>query len=96
MDSSKKIFYSNHAVKQMFQRKITTHEVEYVLKNGETIQAYPKDKPYPSKLLLAFYEQRPLHVVCSYNKEEKITIIITVYEPTNEIWENNFKTRKKQ
>ena len=33
-----KIFYSNHAVKQMFQRKITTHEVEYVLENGEIIQ----------------------------------------------------------
>lgn len=96
MDSSKKIFYSNHAVKQMFQRKITTREVEYVLENGETIQAYPEDKPYPSELLLAFYEKRPLHVVCSYNKEEKITIIITVYEPTNEIWENDFKIRRKQ
>lgn len=78
----------------MFQRKITTLEVEYVLEHGETIHEYPKDKPYPSKLLLAFYEKRPLHVVCSYNKEEKITIIITVYEPANEIWGDDFKTRK--
>ena len=91
-----KIFYSNHAVKQMFQRKITTHEVEYALENGEIIQKYPEDKPYPSELLLAFHKQRPLHVVCSYNKEEKITIIITVYEPTTELWEDNFKTRKNQ
>ena len=53
----------------MFQRKITTHEVEYVLKKGEIIQEYPEDKPYPSELLLAFYKQRPLHIVCSYNKE---------------------------
>jgi len=56
---SKKIIYSNHAVKQMFQRRISTHEVEYVLDNSETIQEYPEDKPYPSKLLFAFYEQRP-------------------------------------
>jgi hypothetical protein len=96
MDSSKKIYYSNHAVKQMFQRNITTHEVEYALEKGETIQEYPEDRPYPSKLLLAFYGQRPLHVVCSYNKDEKITIIITVYEPTNKIWKNDFKTRKTQ
>jgi len=96
MSLSEKIFYSNHAVKQMFQRQITVHEVEYILENGESIQKYPEDQPYPSELLLAFYEQRPLHVVCSYNKEEKITIIITVYEPTNEVWEDDFKTRKNR
>ena len=80
----------------MFQRNISTHEVEYIIENGETIHEYPEDKPYPSKLLLAFYKKRPLHVVCSYNKEEKITIIITVYEPTTEVWEDDFKTRKTQ
>jgi hypothetical protein len=65
-----KLLYSNHAVKQMFSRNITTDEVEYVLQNGEPIMDYPDDKPYPSKLLLAFCNKRALHIVCSYNQEE--------------------------
>lgn len=91
----KKILYSNHAVKQMFQRIILTDEVEYVLKNGEIVTEYSDDKPYPSKLLLAFCNSRPIHVVCSYNQTDETIVIITVYEPNITIWENDFKTRKK-
>jgi len=88
------IIYSNHAVKQMFKRAISTDEVEYVLQYGETINDYPEDKPYPSKLLFAFYNQRPLHIVCCYNMQEDIFIIITVYQPTTEVWKSDYKTRK--
>jgi len=51
-------------------------------------------KSYPSRLLFAFNNKRPLHVVCSYNIEEELIIIVTVYEPTTEFWETDFKTRK--
>ena len=27
----------------MFQRNISTHEVEYIIENGETIHEYPED-----------------------------------------------------
>ena len=80
-----KLFYSNHAVKQMFSRAISTIEVEYALRNGVAIMDYPDDKPYPSKLLLAFYNKRPIHVVCSDNVEEETTVIITTYEPSLDI-----------
>ncbi len=94
MEASKKIFYTNHAVKQMFQRGISADEVEYVIRNGETINNYTEDKPYPRRLLFAFNNKRPLHVVCSYNIEEELIIIVTVYEPTTEFWETDFRTRK--
>ncbi len=55
------IFFSNHAVKQMFSRSITTTDVKAVIEMGESIKDYPEDRPY---------------------------------EPTTNIWENNFKTRK--
>jgi len=93
---NKVIFYSNHAVKQMFQRMISTKEVDAVLRTGVTIVEYPEDKPFPSKILFAVCNDRPLHIVCSYNQEEDITVIITVYEPSLDIWEKDFKTRKKQ
>ena len=51
--SEKKIFFSNHAVKQMFQRSISVEEVKFVLQNGVLVNEYPDDKPYPSRLLFA-------------------------------------------
>ena len=90
------ILYSNHAAKQMFTRMISTDEIEQVLQNGKMIMDYPEDQPYPSKLVLAFCNERPIHVVSSsFNPDENTTIVITAYEPSLEIWENDFKTRKK-
>lgn len=90
-----KIVYSNHAIKQMFSRIITTDDVENVLKTGETITNYPDDKPYPSKLIFAFSNKRPIHIVSSYNPKENTIVVITAYEPSLDIWEKDFKTRKK-
>ena len=90
-----KLIYSNHAVQQMFKRDISTNAVEMVMENGEIIKSYPEDTPYPSYLLLGFYEQRPLHIVYSDNRINGCLIIITVYEPSTKIWKKNFKKRKK-
>jgi hypothetical protein len=43
----------------MFQRKISTKEIETVLETGETIMNYPNDKPLPSKLLFSVVNSRP-------------------------------------
>lgn len=91
----KKVLYSNHAVKQMFQRAISVDEVEYVLQNGEIIMEYPDDKPYPSQLQLASHKMRPLHVVSSFNACDNTIVVVTAYEPSVAVWEDDFKTRKK-
>ncbi len=88
------ILYTNHSAKQMFQRKISTKDVENVLETGEIIMNYPEDKPFPSKLLFSYVNSRPLHVVCSFDIETQTMIIITAYEPKTDIWEFDFKTRK--
>jgi len=90
-----KILFSNHAVKQMFQRSISVEDVKYVLQNGIIINEYPDDRPYASKLLFAVTNERPLHLVCSENINENTIIIITVYEPSPDIWQKDYKTRKK-
>ena len=78
----------------MFYRNISTDEVGHTLQNGVPIMEYPDDKPYPSKLLFATYNLRPLHVICSYNEQDNIIIVITAYEPSLSIWENDYKTKK--
>ena len=37
-----------HAIKRMAQRAISKQDVQHVLQTGETIEAYPEDKPYPT------------------------------------------------
>ncbi len=40
-----KIYFSNHAVKQMFSMIITMNEVKCAITQGETIKDYPDDRP---------------------------------------------------
>lgn len=86
--------YSNHAVRQMFQRGISTHEIEFVIEQGEIIKSYPDDQPFPSNLSLGWINHRPIHVVYSINEVEKVVIVITAYEPSPDLWEEGFRTKK--
>jgi len=91
----KNLIFRVHAVQRMFSRNISEIEVHEVLKNGDVIEEYLEDKPYPSCLIFCHVKSRPLHIVTAINNEEKITIIITVYEPDPHLWENDFKKRRK-
>jgi|WetSurSiteA1Bulk_404760.scaffolds.fasta_scaffold186272_2 hypothetical protein len=88
------IVYRQHAVRRMFDREISADDVLSVLLDGKTIESYPNDTPYPSRLMMGFRGQRPLHVVIADNLAEDMQIVITVYEPDSELWENDFTTRK--
>jgi len=79
----------------MFQRSISLDDVNYVLQNGIIVNEYPDDRPYPSKLLFAVCNERSIHIVCSENKNENTVIVITAYEPSPDIWQNDNVTRKK-
>jgi len=86
------VIFSTHATARMFARTISQKDVEYVLKNGITIQQYPTDKPFPSALLLGFINDIPLHVVVAQD-EDSTCIVITAYIPDAYIWDDDFKTK---
>ncbi len=90
-----KIVYRVHAVSRMFERNITEAEVRNALLKGEEIAAYPADLPYPSRLLLGWRGDRPLHVVVAYNAQDDEHIVITVYEPDPAQWDDGFRRRKQ-
>ena len=83
-----------HAQQRMFARGIKTPDVEAVLAGGETIEEYPADTPYPSRLVLGWVRGRPLHVVAAENREDGETIVITAYEPDPTQWDAEFKRRR--
>ena len=90
-----RVVFRVHAIKRMFQRRISEMDVRNVLQNGETIEAYPNDKPYPSKLVMGWCGNRPLHVVLAEDNDSQETIIITVYEPDPAEWEEDLKRRRR-
>jgi hypothetical protein len=78
----------------MYQRRINEDQVRHVVETGETIEDYPEDFPYPSRLVLGWEGLRPIHVVVADNPDDKENIVITVYEPDPSEWETDFKRRK--
>ena len=88
-----RFIYRLHAIERMFERDISESDVEDAINNGEVIQSYTDDKPYPSFLSLKYINEKALHVVYALD-ENKTFIVITVYRPDNKIWTNNFKTKR--
>ena len=90
-----KLIYRQHAVRRMFERRISTADVGAALASGRVIGDYPTDTPYPSCLWLGFAGNRPLHLVYADNPDEGERVIITVYEPDPTLWLADLATRRK-
>lgn len=87
--------WQRHALERMMERGIGRSDVKQVLTQGEIIEDYPDDGPFPSLLVLGFVNGNPLHVVTGIDKDEKWCYIVTVYRPDPHHFEPDFKTRKK-
>ena len=89
-----KIRWTNHCVVRLFQRNISQEDIENALLNGEIIEEYENDYPYPSCLVYEVnLNNKVLHVVCGANETE--LWVITAYYPDNIKWEDDLKTRKE-
>ena len=88
-----KIRWTNHILVRLFQRNISREDILDVILNGEIIEEYENDYPYPSCLIYGIiHNDVVLHVVCGCTEEE--LWIITAYYPDNVEWEDDLKTRK--
>jgi hypothetical protein len=93
---NRRIEWQRHSLERMMERNISRRAVIDVLLNGEAIEDYPHDQPFPSALFLGWVGQRPIHVVISYDSSDKRVYIITAYEPSLEHFEAGFKIRRKR
>jgi hypothetical protein len=84
--------WTNHIFMRLIQRNIKIDDVEHALMNGEIIEQYPNDYPYPSCLVLGVtILGRILHIVCGTNDVE--LWLITAYYPSLDEWTDNFRAR---
>lgn len=85
---------TQHILMRCQQRNITYEEVKEVIENGEIIEEYSDDYPYPSCLILGMtIKGRKIHVVVGLG--EKKLWLITAYEPDPSQWDKELKKRKE-
>lgn len=85
---------TKHCLIRLEKRGISLSDVEYAIMNGEIIESYPDDYPFPSCLVFCtLLNQKPLHVVCSIG--DGILYLITAYYPSLDTFESDYKTRRK-
>jgi hypothetical protein len=89
-----RITWRKHVLVRLLQRRIKHVQVLEIVLKGECIKEYYDDKPFVSGLFLGFIEEKPIHVVASYDELNDETFIITAYEPSLNIFEDNYRTRR--
>ena len=85
---NEKMILTEHLLTRIRQRKIRLKDIKYALENGEIIEQYPTDFPFPSCLI----NGENIHVVCSIGNG--YLYIITAYRPSAARWETDGKKRK--
>ena len=79
--------WTDHIFQRLLQRNISLSEVQEAILNGEIIEEYPDDYPYPSCLVLGrCINNRFLHIVCSLNSDDSELWLITAYVPDDKKW----------
>jgi len=89
-----RIEWQIHALERMAKRGIATQIVKQVLLEGEIIEDYPDEKPFPAALLLGWFQREPFHVVTALDSLSGYCFVITVYRPDLDHFENDYKTRR--
>ena len=87
--------WTSHILQRILRRGINMDDVESALFNGEIIEQYPTDYPFPSCLVLGWTKAgKALHIVCGSNGVE--LWLITAYFPNPFEWTEDFKQRRKK
>jgi len=55
--------FTRHAFERIFERDIYPDAILRIIREGEVIESYPDDQPFPSVLILGFEGKMFLHVV---------------------------------
>ncbi|MGZ8453904.1 MAG: DUF4258 domain-containing protein [Candidatus Binatia bacterium] len=89
--------FSIHAERERQADRITVLELEVALTNCEIIEDYQNDPRGPSCLVLGFFNDRPIHIVCAIKESPQEVLLITVYDPSKrpDKWTDHYRTRRE-
>lgn len=93
--SSHKLRWTKHIFLRLAQRGISMEDVQTAILNGELIEDYPNDYPFPSCLIAGYRTPSDMiHIVCAPNSDKTELWLITAYKPNETKWMDDFKTRR--
>ncbi len=93
--AERKIKWTRHALNALVPEPFSVHDVEVALQQAEVIEDYPHLHRYlPDCLVLAFVLDEPIHCVAAINEMHDYVLIVTVYRPAEQEWEDDWRTRK--
>ena len=89
-----RIRITDHADEEARADRLSYEEIFFSVLQGEIIERYPDDKPFPSCLIYgSTFGEEPVHSVWAYNEENRWVVLITAYRPDPERWVN-WRTRR--
>jgi len=91
-----RVIWSRHAITELVADDLARREVEQALQRCELIEDYSAvHRHLPDCLVLGWLTSgRPIHAVIAVDMERDRILVITVYRPNTEEWENDWRTRK--
>lgn len=90
------VYWSRHAITEMVEDQLSRSEVETALQDCDVIEDYPAThRPLPDCLVLGQLESmHPIHAVIAIDEPRDRIFVVTVYRPSAERWEDDWRTRK--
>jgi len=89
-----RIRITDHADEEAQADRLSFDEVFISVFQGQVIEDYPDDKPFPSCLIYGdTFIGEPVHSVWAYNQENRWAVLITVYRPDPQRW-IDWRTRR--
>jgi hypothetical protein len=92
-----KVVWSQHAIAELVADDLARRQVEQALSACEVIEDYPVlGCPLPDCLVLGWLSSgESLHAVIAIDAERDRILVVTVYLPSEEEWEHDWRTRKR-
>ena len=87
------IVMTQHSRIRLVERGILINDIVKAIDNGEIIEDYEDDYPFPSCLILGKSEEKAIHICASINDNN--IYLITAYIPDENRWTDGFKKRVK-
>jgi hypothetical protein len=93
---AEKIFWSRHGIAELINEGWLRSQVELALEISEVIEDYPAlHRPLPDCLVLGYLATgEPVHAVIALDQANDRLFVVTVYKPSREEWQDDWRTRK--
>lgn len=89
--------WSTHATGEAAAEELDQDQILQALAGGEIIEDYPEHhRQLPDCLVLGWLpDGSPVHACVGVDEPNGRILIITIYRPTEEKWEHDWRTRKQ-